>query len=194
MRPQLRGSPRRGRTRAMSIVVAVCAATGACRDAERSETESPPSTRERIPVEVRVTADDARLRELLEVAFRDALDANQDVTPVVQGGDWIIDIHAAGRDSIGARPVDAVDMSIQVLEPEPHRHEFTDREGRPAASVVGGDVTCAVKDLGKTCYGVVADVAKFAKWVANGDARLAHRLRDGETDLIDDDFVRTGQE
>jgi hypothetical protein len=63
-------------------------------------------------------------------------------------------------------------------------------------SILGGVVPCRMETLDATCTAVVKDLGKFAQMERDFEAgrveRMWQQLKAGETDLIDDDEVRSG--
>jgi hypothetical protein len=147
----------------------------------------------RIPVELAVTSEDAELRDLVESEYRRALDRNSSVKWVHEGGAWRIVVHAVRGSPEDAVARDRMTMSMHLVEVPAGGHDLRDGTGQPTESIFGGTLTIAVAQLAATCANVVSDVAKIAAGLFEMDERAKAALRAGESDLVDDDFVRHGE-
>jgi hypothetical protein len=162
--------------------------TVACKDGPPPIERSPTISESRIPIELSVTSRTAALRDLVRATLTLQLRRDKELASVAEGGEWRLDVSANYAAESPSESSDGLVMTFRLVDCAT-RHHLLDSEGQPTDSIVGGSSTCTLESLWSTCAAVVSDISRFARSVQAVDESC---LRAGETDLIDDDWVRKG--
>lgn len=144
----------------------------------------------RTPVQVVVTSTDEDLRSLVAASLNLQLRQASHVAPAIEEGRLRLQVNVEAQPKAAGVHERSAVLVICVVNPEGSGAGWTDGQGQPTDSILGGTVTCDFDQLWSTCSNIVTDVDRFARLEED---RLRAMLRAGETDLVDDDFIRQGE-
>jgi len=143
----------------------------------------------RTSVQVVVTSMDEDLRLLVASSLSLQLRQASLIVPVAQGGRLLLHVDVTMQAPSSAAEGESVHFAIRVVDRDASERSLTDGQGHPTDSILGGTLTCRVDEVWSTCFRVVLDVNQYVRMEQE---QLRALLRDGETDLVDDEAVRQG--
>jgi hypothetical protein len=107
-----------------------------------------------------------------------------------------VEVAASRRPTAGGGTEDDVALEFHVFDVGDSDEADGAGTRRDDESILGGVVPCRTETLDATCTAVVKDLGKFAQmerdFASGTGERTRQLLKAGETDLVDDDFVKHG--